>query len=128
MHIEIYSDGSTAGSATRHFARTCADFELGGYVDQLAFVRVYIAGPRLAVDGQQPSCQVEVVFDGGAIVSERAVDDDLHIAIFWALERAGGTVAHRTQYATWPHDAISPGELLTPEQPASLDLGPDRAA
>ena len=128
MHIEIYADGSTAGTETHHFARTCAEFELGDYADQVAFVRVYIAGPRLAVDGRQPSCQVEVVFIGGEVVSERAVDNDLHIAIFWSLERTGGTIAHRTQYATGAPNVASISELLPVESTTNPYSDLDRIA
>ena len=128
MHIEIYADGFTADTETRHLARSCADLELGDYLDQIAFVRIYLSGPRQAVDGKQPSCQVEIVFDGGEVVSERAVDNDLHIAIYWALEHAGGTVAHRTQYAPWPTDAVARGELLTPLRTADFYLEMDRSA
>ncbi len=128
MNIEIYTEDSTAGPETSHFASTCADFELGSYSGQIAFARVYIAGPRLAVEGKQPSCQVEVAFIGGEVISERTVDNDLHIAIFRTLERASETVAHRTQYTAAPVQALPAGELLNHEQPASLYFESDRIA
>lgn len=128
MNIEIYAEGFTADTETRHFARSCADFELGTFVSQIAFVRIFLTGPREAADDKHRSCQVEVIFDGGEVASSRAVDNDLHIAIYWALERAGGTVAQRRQHASWPADPVSSGDLLPPEQRADPYLGPDLAA
>ena len=128
MNIEIYADGFTADVETRHFARSCADFELGTFISQIAFVRIFLAGSKQPTEGKQHRCQVEVVFDGGEVASARAVDNDLHIAIYWALERVGGTVAQRRQHAPWQTDAVSPRELLPHEHRADFDLEPDRAA
>ncbi len=128
MNIEIYADGFNPDTETRHFARSCADFELGTFVSQIAFVRIFLTGPRQATRGKQQSCQVETILDGGEVVSARAVDSDLHIAIYWALERAGGSVAQRRQHAAWPADTGSSGELIPAEHRSDVYLEPDRAA
>ena len=97
MKIAIEAAGFDAGQDLRHFIRCCAGFELGTFRDRIESVTVRLGSLKEALDGRNKTCLVEVDLPGPDRVSSRAADADMYVAIYWALERAGWTVAQQLE-------------------------------
>ena len=97
MKIEIEAAGFDAGQELHHFTRCCAGFELGTFRNRIDSVTIKLGSFEAALDGRNKTCQVEVILPGQTRVSAQAADADLFVAIYWALERAGSTVANRPE-------------------------------
>ncbi len=97
MKIDIHTDGVELDETLRHFTLCCAGFELGNFSQQIASVHVRMANLPESTSISDRFCRVRVVFFNRQDVVVEAVDTDLHIAIHWALERAGWNVASRMQ-------------------------------
>ena len=112
MKIEIQADGFDSDNKLSHFAICCAGFELGAQKDQIVSLRVHLADASELRDGKDQCCFVEIELSDGHKILTKAMDLDFHIAIYQALERAGGMVAQRQQRG-YRHAGRAP----TPEIP-----------
>lgn len=97
MKIEVQANGFDPDNKLSHFAMCCAGFELGAQRDQIVSLRVQLAGASELRDGNDQFCFVEIELSDGHKILTKAMDADFHIAIYQALERAGGMVAQRQQ-------------------------------
>lgn len=97
MKIEIQADGIELNEKLRDFTLCCAGFELGNFRQRIDSVRVRLANLVNSHQGRDQFCQVRVIFAERQDVVVEAIDIDLHVAIHWALERAGWNVASRVQ-------------------------------
>ncbi len=128
MNIEIRTDDWTAAEELQHFAKCCAGFELGTFAQQIAFVRIRLVESNPAAGDGRHGCEVEIIFDSGIFVTARALDNDLHVAIYWALEQAGGAVAERLQYRQQVPDYRAPDDLVRAGSRAIESAEANRAA
>ena len=97
MRIEVETDDFSTDQPLWHFAACCAGFELGTCRSQVESV---VVRPRRVSDprgGDAIRCQVEVGLIGRDRLLVDVVDSDLHLAIYYALERAGLHVTRRLQ-------------------------------
>ena len=97
MKIDIFTEGVELDEALRHYTLCCAGFELGNFSQRIASVHIRLASLAESTSIRDRFCRVRVVFHGRDDVVVEALDSDLHIAIHWALERAGWNVATRLQ-------------------------------
>ena len=97
MKIDIQTSGVELDENLHHFTLCCAGFELGNFSHRIESVQVRLANLAESKSIRDRFCQVRVVFHGHQDVVVEALDADLHIAIHWALERAGWNVASRMQ-------------------------------
>ena len=97
MKIVIDASGFDAGHDLDHFTRCCAGFELGTFRNRIDSVTIRLYSLEGALDGRNKTCLVEVALPGVDRIKAQAADADLYVAIFWALERAGWTVADRLE-------------------------------
>lgn len=123
MKIEINADGFTPDAGLGHYARCCAGFELGAQRNRIESVQIRLSRVTDARDGKDKSCQVQVELREREKVVVQALDSDLHVAIFLALERASWTVARGVQAA-----AGNVASLRIVEQHLGAGCEPDRAA
>ncbi|MDJ0828185.1 MAG: hypothetical protein QNJ16_22140 [Rhodobacter sp.] len=97
MKIDIHTDGVELDEKLQQFTLCCAGFELGNFSHRSASVQIRLASLEESSSRRDRFCQVRVVFFSRHDVVVEALDADLHIAIHWALERAGWNVANRMQ-------------------------------
>ena len=123
MKIVIEAAGFDAGHDLHHFTRCCAGFELGTFKNRIDSVTIRLGSLEAALDGRNKTCQVDVALSGYERISAQAADADLYVAIFWALERAGWTVAGRLE-----QEHVESGSLPTEEPRTSGHSESNRAA
>ncbi len=97
MKIDIHTHSVELDENLRDFTLCCAGFELGNFSQQIASVQIRLAHLSESTSIRDRFCRVRVTFFNRHDVVVEAVDTDLHIAIHWALERAGWNVASRLQ-------------------------------
>lgn len=123
MKIEIQAEGYAADATLNHYTRCCAGFELGAQRNRIEAVQIRLSRVIEARDGKDKSCRVQVDLFGREKVIVQALDSDLYVAVFLALERASWTVARRIE--TMP-DNVS--QLRIVEHHTGGEREPDRAA
>jgi len=95
MLIEFDTKGFDAGSELHQLARCCAGYELGTFRKQVARVRIRVAAVPESRGGRDISCAVQVDFHDRDGIFTESVDSNPYVAIHWALERAGWTIAQQ---------------------------------
>ena len=95
MKIEINTEGFDAGGELHQLARCCAGYELGTFRKQVARVRIHVAAVPESRSDRDINCAVQVDFRNRDGVFAEAADSNPYVAIHWALERAGWTIARR---------------------------------
>lgn len=97
MRVEIKADGLDSVKKFDHFATCCAGFELGPQRDKIESAQIQLASASELRGGKDQFCSVQVVLSDNHKIVTKAMDPDLHVAIYRALERAGWMIAHRQQ-------------------------------
>lgn len=110
MKIVIEAAGFDAGHDLHHFTRCCAGFELGTFRNRIDSVTIRLGSLEAALDGRNKTCQVDVALPGHNRVSAQASDADIYVATFWALERAGWSVADQLEQEHGHNGARPPEE------------------
>ena len=93
MNVHIRFSEVSSSLVENEFIQRRLEYALSANQAEIARVDVWILGIERADGGSLKFCKVDVILSDGKMVSIDSTEDDLHIAIHRAADRAGWQVA-----------------------------------